>query len=123
QMLGNNSALQSAGRRITAHPRPQAIVMRRVRAACGRAPRMRTCHEQTMLQTRYAPVADTLHLAPGVELAWARAHEAFGPGRVVFAALAAARARGPVLWLRLAWAGERPTGSGLAGFLDPGRIV
>lgn len=76
-----------------------------------------------MLLTRHALVADRLDLAPGIGLARARAHEVTGPARVVFAALVAGRMQGPVLWLRSAWAGERPAGAGLAGLLDPGRIV
>lgn len=76
-----------------------------------------------MLQSCHVPVADTLVLAPEVGLARARAHEVCGPARTVFAALVAARMTGPVFWLHPAWAGERPTGSGLAGFVDPGRIV
>ena len=61
-----------------------------------------------MLQTRHAPAADELALAPGVALARARAHEAAGPARAVFALLAAARLTGPVLWLQAGRAGERP---------------
>ena len=53
-----------------------------------------------MLQTRHAPAASELALAPGVALARARAHEAAGPARAVFALLAAARLAGPVLWLQ-----------------------
>ena len=76
-----------------------------------------------MLQTRHAPTASELTLAPGVALARARAHEAAGPARTVFALLAAARLAGPVLWLQPAWSGERPMGDGLRAFLDPGRLV
>ena len=78
---------------------------------------------QTPLAPGHIPGADRLQLAPEIGLARARAHEVTGPARAVFAALVAARTTGPVLWLRPAWAGERLTGSGLAGFLDPGRVV
>jgi protein ImuA len=67
--------------------------------------------------------ASSLYIAPGVVLARARAHEACGPARVVFALAAAARLDGPVLWLQLGWETERPMGDGLSGFLDPGRLV
>jgi len=76
-----------------------------------------------MLQTRHAPVADALVLAPEVALVRARAHEATGQARVAFALLAAARLDGPVLWLRPTWAAERPMGDGLRGILDPGRLI
>lgn len=76
-----------------------------------------------MLQTRTAPVAAELVLAPGVVLARARAHEASGAARVVFALLVAARLTGPVVWAHPGWAAERPVGDGLRGFLDPGRLV
>ena len=76
-----------------------------------------------MLQTRHAPAADELALAPGVALARARAHEAAGPARAVFALLAAARLSGPVLWLQAGRAGERLLGDGIRAFLDPARLV
>ena len=76
-----------------------------------------------MLQTRHDPVADALVLAPGVALARARAHEATGPARTVFALAVAARLTGPVLWLQPACETARPMGDGLSGFLDPGRLV
>ena len=76
-----------------------------------------------MLQTRPAPAADALVLAPGLALARARAHEAAGPARVVFALIAAGRLAGPVLWLQPSWAGERLMGDGVRAFLDPGRLV
>jgi protein ImuA len=76
-----------------------------------------------MLQTRHAPVADALALAPKVGLARARAHEVTGPARVGFALLAAARLEGPVLWLQPTWETDRLMGDGVRGFLDPGRLV
>jgi len=76
-----------------------------------------------MLQTRHAPAPDTLFLAPEVGLARARAHEAAGPARVVFALMVAARTTGPVLWLHPAWTRERLNGDGMRAFLDPGRLV
>ena len=76
-----------------------------------------------MLQTRHAPAADSLVLAPGVELARARAHEATGPARTVFALLAAGRLPGPVLWLQSTWSTDRLMGDGIRRFLDPGRLV
>jgi protein ImuA len=76
-----------------------------------------------MFQTRHAPVADALVLAPEVALARARAHEVTGQARVAFALLAAARLDGPVLWLQPTWGAERLMGDGLRGILDPGRLV
>lgn len=76
-----------------------------------------------MLQTRDAPAADALVLAPGVTLARARTHEAAGPGRTVFALVAAGGAAGPVLWLQPTWMAERLMGDGVRSFLDPGRLV
>jgi protein ImuA len=76
-----------------------------------------------MLQTRHAPAADALVLAPEVALARARVHEATGPSRHVLALTAAAALAGPVLWLQPAWTAERLMGDGLRAFLDPGRLV
>jgi protein ImuA len=67
--------------------------------------------------------ADVLALAPGVELARARAHEAWGPARALFALAAAARTDGPVIWLRPDWAPDRLLADGMRPFLDPGRLV
>ncbi len=61
--------------------------------------------------------------ADGPALALGRAHEAAGPARRVFAAVAAGRMAGPVLWIV---AGRRPGvphPEGLRGFLDPRRLV
>ncbi|MCB1371371.1 MAG: hypothetical protein KDJ83_10810, partial [Rhodobacteraceae bacterium] len=60
-----------------------------------------------MLQTRHAPAPDALRLAPGLALARARAHEATGPARVLFALLAGGAARGPILWLQPGWYAEK----------------
>lgn len=76
-----------------------------------------------MLLTRDPPMADLLALAPGVALARARAHEAAGPSRHLFALLAGAALAGPILWLRPAWAVERLNGDGLRAFLAPGRLI
>ena len=76
-----------------------------------------------MLQSRHAPVADELALAPGVSLTRARAHEVTGAARAAFAVLSAAQLSGPVLWLQPRWEAERPMGDGLRGFLDPARLV
>ncbi len=78
---------------------------------------------ENMLQTRHAPAADEVSLAPGVGLARARAHEATGPSRAVFALLAAARLAGPVLWLHPSWTSERLMGDGIRRFLDPARLI
>ena len=76
-----------------------------------------------MLLSRDPPVADLLTLAPGVALARARAHEAAGPSRHLFALLAGAALTGPILWLRPAWVTERLNGDGMRAFLDPGRLI
>lgn len=59
----------------------------------------------------------------GPALALGRAHEIAGPGRRVFAALAAGRTAGPVLWIRAAPAAGRLDPEGLSAFLDPCRLV
>lgn len=76
-----------------------------------------------MLLTRDPPVGDRLMLAPDVVLTRARAHEATGPARRLFALLTAARLDGPVLWLRPAWSPEKLMGDGTAGFIDPARLI
>lgn len=76
-----------------------------------------------MLQTRHAPAPDCVPLGPGLGLVRGRAHEIAGPARHVMAVLAAARMDGPVLWLQPAWAAERLMGDGIAGFVEPGRLI
>ncbi|HMQ92266.1 MAG TPA: hypothetical protein PKA33_05480 [Amaricoccus sp.] len=76
-----------------------------------------------MLQTRHAPAPDALRLAPGLALARARAHEATGPARVLFALLAGGAARGPILWLQPGWYSEKLNGDGVLPYLDPGRLI
>jgi protein ImuA len=65
-----------------------------------------------------------LRLSPGgPSLAFGRAHEVTGPARRAFAALAAGRLAGPVLWI---FGGRHPgrlDPGGLGGFLDPSRLV
>lgn len=76
-----------------------------------------------MLQTRDVPIAEMLSLAPGVDLAHARAHEICGPSRLFLAVLVGAALAGPILWLRPTWTVERLMGDGLRQFLDPGRLI
>lgn len=64
-----------------------------------------------------------LSLAPGVDLAHGRAHEASGPSRRLFALLAGARLPGPILWLRPAWETDRLNPDGVQPLLNPGRLV
>jgi protein ImuA len=71
----------------------------------------------------HAAAGEALRLAPGLDLARGRAHEATGPARRTFALLVAAATSGPVLWLHPAWERERLMGDGLRGLLDPGRLV
>lgn len=52
-----------------------------------------------------------------------RVHEVSGPGALVFAAIAAAAARGPVLWVRETWLADAICPLGLAPFLDPARLL
>ena len=53
----------------------------------------------------------------------ARVHEVCGAGATAFAAIAAAPAQGPVLWLREAWRGDMLNPLGLAPFIDPSRLL
>lgn len=64
-----------------------------------------------------------LAVAPEVILARARAHEATGPARVVFALAAAARLAGPILWIQPTWTPERLMGDGVSAWVAPERIV
>ena len=76
-----------------------------------------------MIQTRHTPRAGVLSLAPDVDLVRARAHEASGPSRHLFALLVGGVTEGPVLWLRPTWSRDVIFGDGARAFLDPGRIV
>ncbi|TVQ55262.1 MAG: hypothetical protein EA355_10290 [Rhodobacteraceae bacterium] len=67
-----------------------------------------------------------LRLSPepdGPALALGRAHEASGPARRVFAALAAGRLSGPVIWAQGPQTEGRLDPEGLLAFFDPGRLV
>jgi protein ImuA len=75
---------------------------------------------------RFEPARPRLPLAPcGPSLALGRAHEAAGPARRVFAALAAGAAAGPVLWIVAPRPGapERLNPEGLCAFFEPGRLL
>ena len=76
-----------------------------------------------MLQTRDAPKAGSVVPAEGVDLARARAHEFCGPSRRLLALLTGAAMKGPVLWLLSTWETERLNGDGVAGIMDPCRLV
>jgi protein ImuA len=52
-----------------------------------------------------------------------RVHEVCGPAAAGFAAVAAAVAGAPVLWLREAWVGEVLNPLGLMPFLDPAALL
>ncbi|MDG1208750.1 MAG: hypothetical protein P8Q48_03890 [Paracoccaceae bacterium] len=65
-----------------------------------------------------------LSLGPAApDLALGRMHEATGPSAVIFAALAAGRLTGPILWARPAWEGGVLNPEGLAPLFDPTRLV
>jgi protein ImuA len=59
----------------------------------------------------------------GPSLALGRAHEAAGPARRVFAAAAAGRLSGPVVWIVAGPSPGRLHPEGLMGFCDPARLV
>lgn len=63
------------------------------------------------------PLRESFPLRP------ARVHEACGAAATAFAAVACARARGPLLWIRESWGGERLNPQGLAAFFDPARLL
>lgn len=69
----------------------------------------------------------TLALPAGLRLDRGRVHEACGPGRHVFAALAAGAAQeaggGEVLWIVPEWERDRLNPQGLCRFADPGRLL
>jgi protein ImuA len=52
-----------------------------------------------------------------------RVHEATGPGAGGFAAVACARAKGPLLWLRESWRHEGLNPVGMSLFFDPERLL
>ncbi|WP_095590798.1 ImuA family protein [Actibacterium ureilyticum] len=52
----------------------------------------------------------------------ARVHEAYGPGAISFAAVAAARA-GSLLWVRESWRNEMINPVGLSDFFDPSKLL
>lgn len=58
-----------------------------------------------------------------LEMARGRVHEICGPARRTLALLAAAATQGEVFWIAPAWVSDRLHGDGIAGFVEPGRIV
>ncbi|MEL7343558.1 MAG: hypothetical protein AAFN59_01705 [Pseudomonadota bacterium] len=56
-------------------------------------------------------------MAPG------RVHEGCGSARVTFAMLIARALAGPVLWIEPGWAAGRLNATGVARFIDPGRLI
>lgn len=52
-----------------------------------------------------------------------RVHEACGPGAVAFAAMVACEVVGDLLWVRENWQTDAPVPVGLAGFLEPSRLL
>ena len=53
----------------------------------------------------------------------ARVHEASGPSNATLAAVCAAGAQGPVLWIRDAWRPESINPLGLNAFFDPSKLL
>ncbi len=76
-----------------------------------------------MFQQRRALRPGLLPIAPGLDLARARAHEFCGPSRHLAALLVGGATAGPILWLRHAWDRDAVFGDGAREFLDPCRLV
>ncbi len=64
-----------------------------------------------------------LGLAPGLDLALGRAHEACGPARRTLALWLAGQTRGPVLWIAPSWQADRLNPDGMREFADPARFL
>lgn len=66
-----------------------------------------------------------LHLAPpaDLDLAAGQVHEICGPARRVLAAIGASRIGGVVLWIQPSHEAEQLCPQGLAGLLDPARVI
>lgn len=64
-----------------------------------------------------------VELLPDIRLEQARAHEACGASRRVFALWLAARLEGPVLWITPGWGMEQLNPHGVHDFMDPNRIL
>lgn len=52
-----------------------------------------------------------------------RAHEAYGPGAITFAAILCGQAAGPVMWIVETWKPEQLNPPGLAPFCDPRHLL
>ncbi len=65
----------------------------------------------------------TQNLAPGIDLALARLHEACGPTRYTFAMWLARQTQGPVFWIAPGWSGAPLNPDGMVGFVHPGRFT
>ncbi len=76
-----------------------------------------------LLSHAHVHARPTLTLAPGIDLALARVHEACGPARRTLALWLAGRMRGPVLWIAPAWQAGALNPDGIADFADPGRFL
>lgn len=68
-------------------------------------------------------IAPPIRVLAGVDLARARLHEVCGPARRSFALIVARALTGPVIWIHPAWATDQPHAPGMAGMIDPGRLL
>jgi protein ImuA len=69
------------------------------------------------------PSGPVVQLHPEVALVRARVHEGCGPARRSFALWLAARMAGPVMWISPDWEPDQPNPDGIAGLIDPGRLL
>lgn len=70
-----------------------------------------------------ATEGDGVRFLGRLTMARGRVHEICGPARRTLALLAAAASEGEVFWIAPAWMPDRLHGDGIAGFVEPGRIV
>ena len=69
------------------------------------------------------PDSECLTPCPGVALRRGRAHEVGGPARWRAALWLAAQTQGPVLWIAPIRTGMVPNPDGMAGLMDPARLI
>lgn len=68
-------------------------------------------------------LAPPVEVMAGVSLARLRIHEFCGPARRSLALMTARALTGTVIWIRPGWTTEQPYPPGVAGIVDPGRLL
>ncbi len=76
-----------------------------------------------LTRRRYDGPEDGVRFLGRLRLVPGRVHELCGPARRTLALIVARECKGEVFWIRPSWELDRLHGDGVAGFLDPARLI